>query len=125
LCRLSRFERRGAPQSIAGFVRPKSFPHFNKCDESTPEYTRDYKAVIRDGGPARGFSQIMPSFGGVLISGEMDELVAYLRSFCEEKQWPVGELNVPRALMTEKGISGERDRSDHLLQHPRPTGHQQ
>jgi mono/diheme cytochrome c family protein len=94
----------GAPQSIAGFVRPKSFPHLNKCDESTPEYTRDYKAVIRDGGPARGFSQIMPSFGGVLTSGEMDELVAYLRSFCEEKHWPVGELNVPRALMTEKAF---------------------
>jgi mono/diheme cytochrome c family protein len=94
----------GAPQAIAGFVRPDSFPHFNKCDESTPEYTRDYKAVIRDGGPARGFSQIMPSFGGVLTSGEMDELAAYLRSLCQEKHWPVGELNVPRALMTEKAF---------------------
>jgi mono/diheme cytochrome c family protein len=94
----------GAPQSIAGFVPPDSFPHFNKCDETTPEYTRDYKAVIRDGGPARGFSQIMPSFSGVLTSQQMDELVAYLRSFCNEKHWPVGELNVPRALKTEKAF---------------------
>jgi mono/diheme cytochrome c family protein len=95
----------GAPQSIAGFVRPDSFPHFDKCNESTPEYTRDYRAAIRDGGPARGFSQIMPSFSGVLTSQQMDELVAYLRSLCTEEHWPVGELNVPRALKTEKAFA--------------------
>jgi mono/diheme cytochrome c family protein len=94
----------GTPQSIAGFDQPDSFPHFNKCDETTPEFTRDYKATIRDGGPARGFSPIMPSFSGVLTSRQMDEVIGYLRSLCKEDGWPIGELNVPRALVTEKAF---------------------
>ncbi|MDB6084900.1 MAG: cytochrome c, class [Gammaproteobacteria bacterium] len=94
----------GTPQAEAGFDPPSSFPHFNKCDETTPEFTRDYKAAIRDGGPARGFSTIMPSFSGVLTSQQMDEVIAYLRSLCKETGWPVGELNVPRALLTEKAF---------------------
>ncbi len=94
----------GTPKTSAGFDPPNSFPHFNKCDETTPEFTRDYKAAIRDGGPARGFSTIMPSFSGVLTSAQMDEVIAYLRGLCKEKGWPVGELNVPRALLTEKAF---------------------
>jgi mono/diheme cytochrome c family protein len=94
----------GTAESSAGFDKPESFPHFNKCDETTPEFTRDYKAAIRDGGNARGFSTIMPSFSGVLTSQQMDEVIAYLRSFCKESGWPLGELNVPRALITEKAF---------------------
>ncbi len=94
----------GASPAATGFERPESFPHFNKCDETTPEFTRDYKASIRDGGPARGFSTIMPSFSGVLTSPQMDEVVSYLRTFCHEKGWPLGELNLPRALITEKAF---------------------
>ncbi len=94
----------GTPQTIAGFERPETFPHFNKCDETTPEYTRDWKAVIRDGGAGRGFSPIMPSFSGVLTSRQMDEVIVYLRSLCKEAGWPLGELNVPRALITEKAF---------------------
>lgn len=94
----------GTPQSSAAFDRPQSFPHFDKCDETTPEFTRDYKASIRDGGPARGFSTIMPSFSGVLTSSQMDEVVVYLRSLCKERGWPLGELNVPRALVSEKAF---------------------
>jgi mono/diheme cytochrome c family protein len=94
----------GTPQAAAGFAKPASFPHFNKCDETTPEFTRDYKASIRDGGRARGFSSIMPSFSGVLTSSQMDEVIVYLRSLCKERAWPLGELNVPRALVTEKAF---------------------
>lgn len=94
----------GTAESTAGFARPDTFPHFNKCDETTPEYTEDWTAVIRDGGPARGFSPIMPSFSGVLTAEEIDKVVAYLRSLCKEPSWPLGELNVPRALVTEKAF---------------------
>ena len=94
----------GTPQAQAGFDKPESFPHFNKCEETTPEFARDYKASIRDGGPARGFSTIMPSFNEVLSSQEMDEVIAYLRSLCKEHGWPLGELNIPRALITEKAF---------------------
>ncbi len=94
----------GTPRAIASFDPPDTFPHFDRCEETTPESTRDYTAVVRDGGPARGFSQIMPSFGGVLTPGEIDRVVAYLRGLCADKSWPLGELNVPRALVTDKAF---------------------
>ena len=94
----------GASEAATVFDRPGSFPHFNKCDETSPEYTRDYVASVRNGGPARGFSTIMPSFSGVLTARQINEVVAYLRTFCKEPGWTFGELNVPRALMTEKAF---------------------
>jgi mono/diheme cytochrome c family protein len=94
----------GTPQSVAGFDRPQTFPDFSACDQSAPEETRNWKAVIRDGGPARGFAQIMPAFGDVLTAVQIDQLVVHLRSLCKEKGWALGELNVPRALVTEKAF---------------------
>ena len=79
-------------------------PDFTNCDQTTPEYNRDYKAVIRDGGPERGFSQIMPSFRDALTSEQMDMVIETLRGFCKETGWPRGEMNFPRALMTEKAF---------------------
>ena len=52
----------GTPKSIAGFVRPRTFPDFTRCDQTTSEVDTAYKAVIVHGGPYRGFSQIMPVF---------------------------------------------------------------
>ena len=60
--------------------------------------------MIVHGGPSRGFSTIMPSFSGLLSSDEIDDVVAYLRSFCTSPNWPRGELNLPRALVTEKAF---------------------
>lgn len=79
-------------------------PDFTKCEQTTPEYNRDYKAVIRDGGPARSFSQIMPSFRDALTPEQIDMVVETLRGFCKEPGWPRGEMNFPRALMTEKAF---------------------
>jgi hypothetical protein len=64
----------------------------------------DWKAVIRDGGPGRGFSPIMPSFAEALTSQQMDAVIAYLRGFCRDRAWPRGELNLPRPLSTEKAF---------------------
>ena len=94
----------GAPESETVFDRPDTFPHFSQCDETTPESTRDWTAIVRNGGRARGFSQVMPAFKGVLSPPEINKVVAYLRSLCSEPDWPRGELNVPRALVTEKAF---------------------
>ncbi|HVW85452.1 MAG TPA: cytochrome c [Bryobacteraceae bacterium] len=93
---------KGAPQSAIGFEKPETFPDFTRCDQTTPEDNVAWKSVIRDGGPSRGFSQIMPSFREALTSEQMDQVIDYLRGFCREKGWPRGELNLPRALATEK-----------------------
>src|SRR6266446_3542433 len=94
----------GQPKVIVGFDPPKSMPDFTKCEQTTPEYNRDYKAVIRDGGPERAFSQIMPSFRDALTSEQMDMVIQTLRGFCKEGGWPRGEMNLPRPLMTEKAF---------------------
>jgi mono/diheme cytochrome c family protein len=93
---------RGTPQTIAGFERPDTFPDFTKCDQTTPEPNSAWKDVIVHGGPSRGFSQIMPAFGELLTSEQIDDLIAYVRGFCTNKRWARGELNLPRALVTEK-----------------------
>ena len=94
----------GAPQSTIGFEKPNTFPDFTRCDQTTPEDWRAWKSVIRDGGPSRGFSQIMPSFSGALTSDQIDAVMQYMRGFCKEKGWPRGEFNLPRPLMTEKAF---------------------
>lgn len=94
----------GQPKIIVGFDPPKSMPDFTRCDQTTPEFNRDYKAVIRDGGPERAFSQIMPSFRDALTSEQMDMVIETLRGFCKEKGWPRGEMNFPLALETEKAF---------------------
>jgi len=93
---------KGTPKSISGFEPPRTFPDFTACDQTTPEDNTAWKAIITHGGPTRGFSQIMPSFGQALTSGQIDQMIEYLRSFCRDPKWPRGELNLPRALVTEK-----------------------
>jgi mono/diheme cytochrome c family protein len=94
----------GVAKVITGFEPPKSMPDFTRCDQTTPEYNRDYKSVIRDGGPERAFSQIMPSFRDALTPHQMDLVIDTLRGFCKEKSWPRGEMNFPLALFTEKAF---------------------
>lgn len=93
---------KGMPKSTVGFEKPDSFPDFTKCDQTTPELNNDYRAVIVNGGRFRGFSPIMPSFSEALTTDQINKVIGYLRSFCHESHWPRGELNLPRALVTEK-----------------------
>jgi mono/diheme cytochrome c family protein len=92
----------GTPKTISAFVRPGTFPDFTRCDQTTAEVDTGYRAVIEHGGPSRGFSQIMPEFGEALSPQDIDDVIAYLRQFCRQSDWPRGELNLPRALVTEK-----------------------
>jgi len=94
----------GQPQTILGFQPPATFPDFTDCNGSTRERTSDWSAIIHEGGSARGFSQIMPSWKEALTTEQIDKATAFLRSRCEESGWPLGELNLPRALFTEKAF---------------------
>ncbi len=95
---------RGAPQTAAGFTRPDTFPDFTRCDQTTPEPNSAWKDVILHGGPDRGFSPIMPAFAELLTSEQIDDVIAYMRRFCTNPRWARGELNLPRALITEKAF---------------------
>jgi mono/diheme cytochrome c family protein len=95
---------RGTSKTIAGFEAPATFPDFTKCDQTTPEPNSAWKDVIVHGGPSRKFSQIMPAFGDLLTSEQINDVIAYMRGFCTNKHWARGELNLPRALITEKAF---------------------
>lgn len=94
----------GAPKASTEFKRPDTFPDFTRCDQTTPEADYTWKAIILNGGPYLGFSTIMPSFKDLLSNDQIDDVVAYLRTFCTNQHWPRGELNLPRALVTEKAF---------------------
>jgi mono/diheme cytochrome c family protein len=99
----------GAPQTLTEFKRPDTFPDFSRCDQTTPEPNSAWKDVIVHGGPSRGFSEIMPAFGELLTSDQIDDLIAYLRTFCGNPDWARGELNLPRALVTEKAFPEDEE----------------
>ena len=87
----------GTDPHQAGFTRPETFPDFTGCDQSQPESTRSWSAVIHDGGPARGFSPIMPAFRGVLTENEIAEVIAYVRSHaCRPTEAVSHQLGRPR-----------------------------
>ncbi|HLH02640.1 MAG TPA: cytochrome c [Bryobacteraceae bacterium] len=95
---------KGTPKALAGFDQPRTFPDFTRCDQTTSELDNDYRAIITNGGPFRGFSQIMPAFRQALTPKQINQLIEYLRGFCDASGWPRGELNLPRALVTEKAF---------------------
>jgi len=95
---------RGQRQSLAGFERPPTFPDFSDCATATVEPDSQWRAIITNGGPARAFSEIMPSFKDALTQDQVGKVIAYLRTLCVEKGWPRGNFNLPRPLITEKAF---------------------
>ena len=95
---------KGADEKLTEFKRPDTWPDFSSCGQTTPEPDSAWKAVIVNGGPYLGFSTIMPRFRDLLSNDQIDDVVAYLRTFCSSPHWPRGELNLPRAIVTEKAF---------------------
>ena len=91
---------KGAAARELGFETPP--PDFSDCNFATREPDADWIAVAHQGGPVRGFAQEMPAFGEALSEEELQKILNHIRTFCTEDQWPRGELNLPRAFVTEK-----------------------
>jgi len=83
---------------------PLAPPDFTDCNFATREGDIDWLAVSHDGGPARGFDRLMPAYGEALTRAEMERAFSHIRRFCTNPAWPRGELNFPRALVTEKAF---------------------
>jgi mono/diheme cytochrome c family protein len=92
----------GNPRETVGFDVP--LPDFTDCSFSTPETEADWMAVVYDGGPVRAFDRKMPAFGDLLTVEQIRKVVDYVRDLCEDDDWPRGELNLPRPLVTEKAF---------------------
>ena len=93
---------RGAPQLTVGFDVP--LPDFTECSFNSREPAADWFAISHDGGPVRAFDARMPAFGQALTAAQIEMAVAHVKRFCDDASWPAGELNLPRALVTEKAF---------------------
>lgn len=91
---------RGVRQSRVGFE--EGLPDFSDCSFATREPDNDWIAIAHEGGPVRGFSEMMPAFGDILSVGDLELVMSHIRGFCTNDAWPRGELNLPRPLVTEK-----------------------
>ncbi len=90
----------GLAPSLVAFE--EELPDFSDCDFAAREPDADWIAVAHEGGPVRGFSEMMPAFRGALTEEQLGRVMGYIRTLCTDQNWPRGELNLPRALLTEK-----------------------
>jgi len=93
---------KGKEATELGFDVPT--PDFSDCQFAPREPNADWVTVAHEGGPARGFSRHMPAFGGALGEEDLYKVVAHIKTFCSATEWPRGELNLPKALHTEKAF---------------------
>jgi mono/diheme cytochrome c family protein len=93
---------RGRSQATVGFATP--LPDFTDCAFASAEPEADWFAVVHEGGRVRGLARHMPAFGEALTSRQIGLVISHVRTFCESPAWPRGDLNLPRALFTEKAF---------------------
>lgn len=93
---------RGAPGMPPEFAA--LLPDFTDCSFATREPDADWMAVSHGGGPARAFSPIMPAYGTAMSENDLTAVLGYMRTMCTSADWPRGELNLPRPLVTEKAF---------------------
>ena len=95
-------EGRGGVNLELEKIRP--VPDFTDCAFAAREPDRGFVAVAHGGGPARGFSPLMPPWGAAFTEDELGLAVGHLRTFCTDQRWPRGELNLPRPFVTAKAF---------------------
>ena len=93
--------RAGVNPALEKIAKP---PDFSDCGFANREPDRGFLAVAHNGGPARGFSALMPPWSGTYSEAELAGAIAYIRTFCSDKRWPRGELNLPRPFVTAKAF---------------------
>jgi hypothetical protein len=91
----------GGPGALGLEVQPADF---SDCSFALREPDSDWIAVAHGGGASRGFSEQMPAWGAVLTVADIEAVTVHIRTLCADDRWPRGELNLPRALYTEKAF---------------------
>jgi hypothetical protein len=79
-------------------------PDFTDCAFANREPDRAFLAVAHNGGASRGFSALMAPWSGTYSEEELARAIGHVRTFCTDRRWPRGELNLPRPLVTAKAF---------------------
>jgi hypothetical protein len=77
---------------------------FTECKVATPEPDADWERAIAKGGLGVGLSPQMPAFDDSLTPAQITAFVSHLRGFCTDPDWPIGNVNFPRPILTEKAF---------------------
>lgn len=93
--------RAGVNLELEQIAKP---PDFTDCAFASREPDRGFLAVAHNGGPARGFSPLMPPWGTSFTEDELAQAIRHIRTFCTDARWPRGELNLPRPFVTAKAF---------------------
>lgn len=92
----------GAGVDLSTMAFDVPLPDFSDCTFAAREPDGDWFAVTHQGGPVRGFDRTMPAFGDGFSDEQIQLTLDHIRTLCTDDRWPRGELNLPRALVTEK-----------------------
>ncbi len=90
--------------AVEGLELADEPPDFTDCSFNTREPRKDWRAVINHSGTARGLSETMPAYGEALSPEQVEAIIDYIKTFCEETGWPPGELNFRRPQITTKAF---------------------
>lgn len=92
----------GAGARSDAFAFDDPLPDLTDCSFASREPAADWIIVAKAGGPIRGFSESMPAYAEAFDDDQIRSIIEHIRGFCRDSSWPRGELNLPRALVTEK-----------------------
>ena len=96
----------GGPDPDSPLVQgPGVMPaNFSDALFNSREPASTWKMVITHGGAAMGFSDKMPAFGAALPEGDIDAVLAYIKTLGGEHDYPDGELNLFLPVRTKKAF---------------------
>ncbi len=97
----------GQPDPESALVKALGIVPANFSDKlfNSREPASDWKTVVTHGGPALGFSEMMPAFGGTLSESDIDAVLAYIKTAIGgEHDYPDGDLNLFLPLRTKKAF---------------------
>jgi mono/diheme cytochrome c family protein len=96
----------GRPDADSPLVKSLGVVPANLSDAlfNSREPASDWRIVITHGGGALGFSEKMPAFGEVLDEGDIDAVLAYVKTLGGTHDYPDGELNLFLPIRTRKAF---------------------
>lgn len=100
----------GSPDPDSPLVKSLGVVPANFSDAlfNSREPGSDWKIVITHGGPALGFSELMPAFGESLSESDIDAALAYIKTLGQSADdglgYPDGELNLFLPIRTKKAF---------------------
>lgn len=68
------------------------------------EPAMDWFLVVKEGGAAKGFSEVMPAFKEQLSDEEIHEVVTYIKTLAGEHDYPSGDMNFILPIRTKKAF---------------------